>query len=50
MHGLCAMSQRDARASLKVAFLRFSTNVEYGYIYANRTCFLCFCITIHSLT
>ena len=26
----------DSRASLRVVCLRFITNVEYGYIYANR--------------
>ena len=28
----------DSRESLRVACLRFSTNVDYSYVYANRTC------------
>ena len=30
----------DARNSLTVASMRFNTNVDNGYIYANRTCLL----------
>ena len=31
------VTDHDARASQRVAFLRVSTNVEYGYVYVNRT-------------
>ena len=32
----------DTRASLRVVFFAFQVNVDYGYVCANRTCFLCF--------
>ena len=29
----------NAHASMKVAFLCFSINADYGYVYTNHTCF-----------
>ena len=36
----CKVTERhDARVSLRVALLHITTNVDYSYVYANRTYF-----------
>ena len=39
----------DGCPSLRAAFLRFNTNVDYVYVYVNQTCFLSY-LHYHSLS